>query len=49
MAGETSHQVSLGVYNMNTKTIVYATGEPADQYLTSITWSLTKNIFYRNS
>lgn len=47
MAGETSHQVSLGVYNMNTKTIVYMqTGEPADQYLTSITWSLDEKYIF---
>ncbi|HPX59674.1 MAG TPA: DPP IV N-terminal domain-containing protein, partial [Bacteroidales bacterium] len=47
MAGETSHQVSLGVYNMNTKTIVYMqTGEPSDQYLTSITWSLDEKYIF---
>lgn len=40
MAGETSHEVSLGVYNMQTKQIVYIqTGEPKDQYLCCISWS----------
>lgn len=40
MAGMTSHQVKLGVYNLVTKLIVYMkTGEPADHYLTNICWS----------
>ncbi|HEX7585224.1 MAG TPA: S9 family peptidase, partial [Prolixibacteraceae bacterium] len=40
MAGMTSHQVKLGVYNLVTKQIVYMkTGEPADHYLTNICWS----------
>ena len=40
MAGEASHQVTLGVYNLQTKEIVYMqTGEPKDQYLCSVTWS----------
>ncbi|NLJ83223.1 MAG: S9 family peptidase, partial [Bacteroidales bacterium] len=40
MAGETSHQVTLGVYNMKNKEIVYMqTGEPNDQYLSAVTWS----------
>lgn len=39
MAGMTSHQVKLGVYNLETgKTVFMKTGEPADQYLTSVTW-----------
>jgi|TARA_B100001971_G_C18263250_1_gene589159 dipeptidyl-peptidase-4 len=39
MAGMNSHQVTLGVYNLETeKTVFIKTGEPADQYLTSITW-----------
>ena len=40
MAGMTSHQVTLHVYNMNTgKDIVIKTGEPAEQYLTAVTWN----------
>ncbi len=40
MAGGKSHQVTIGIYNMNTgKTIFLATGEPADHYLTNIAWS----------
>ncbi len=39
MAGMTSHQVTLGVYNLETgKTVFMKTGEPFDQYLTSVTW-----------
>ncbi|HTO15325.1 MAG TPA: DPP IV N-terminal domain-containing protein [Edaphocola sp.] len=40
MAGSTSHQVTLGVYDLNTKkTIFLQTGAPLDQYLTCVTWS----------
>ncbi|MFT4062843.1 MAG: DPP IV N-terminal domain-containing protein [Edaphocola sp.] len=40
MAGGTSHQVTIGVYNPAPGTTVYLkTGLPADQYLTSATWS----------
>ncbi len=40
MAGSTSHQVTLGVYNAEKQTIIYLkTGKPADQYLTNIAWS----------
>ena len=40
MAGEKSHQVTVGVYNAETKTTVYLkTGEPKEQYLTNIAWS----------
>ncbi|MFO8053860.1 MAG: DPP IV N-terminal domain-containing protein [Bacteroidales bacterium] len=39
MAGEKSHHVTLGVYNVNTEDIVYMkTGKPEDQYLTNICW-----------
>jgi len=39
MAGMTSHEVTLNVYNLATgKTVTMKTGEPADQYLTSVTW-----------
>lgn len=40
MAGGTSHQVTLGVYNPVTKKTVYMnTGTPKDQYLTCVSWS----------
>ena len=39
MAGMTSHQVKLGIYNLATKQIIYMkTGLPADHYLTNISW-----------
>ncbi|BBE19939.1 dipeptidyl peptidase IV [Aquipluma nitroreducens] len=40
MAGMTSHQVKLGIYDRTTKQTVYLkTGEPLDHYLTNICWS----------
>ncbi len=40
MAGGTSHQVTVGVYNFATKKIIYLKTEgPKDQYLTNIAWS----------
>ena len=40
MAGMTSHQVTLHIYNMASgKEIVVKTGEPVEQYLTAITWN----------
>jgi dipeptidyl-peptidase-4 len=40
MAGETIHQVSLGVYDMNNgKTIYMQTGLPLDLYLCCVSWS----------
>jgi dipeptidyl-peptidase 4 len=40
MAGQKSHQVTIGVYNTATgKTVFLQTGEPAEQYLTNIAWS----------
>ncbi|MDP1745370.1 MAG: DPP IV N-terminal domain-containing protein, partial [Bacteroidota bacterium] len=40
MAGDTSHQVTVGVYNVSTgKTVFLKTGEPKEQYLTNIAWS----------
>jgi dipeptidyl-peptidase-4 len=39
MAGMTSHQVTVGVYNTESGEVIYLkTGEPAEQYLTNITW-----------
>jgi dipeptidyl-peptidase-4 len=40
MAGMTSHQVTLGVYDIKTKNTVFLqTGRNMDHYLTSISWS----------
>lgn len=40
MAGDASHEVTLGIYNPATrKTIFIETGAPKDQYLTCVTWS----------
>ncbi|MBO4581113.1 MAG: DPP IV N-terminal domain-containing protein [Bacteroidales bacterium] len=47
MAGMTSHQVTLGVYDCATGNIVYMkTGEPADQFLCSVTWSPDQKHIY---
>lgn len=41
MAGMTSHNVTVGVYSVETgKTIYLKTGEPKEQYLTNISWSI---------
>lgn len=47
MAGMKSHEVTLGVFDIKTrKTIYLKTGEPVEQYLTNISWSLDeKSIF----
>lgn len=40
MAGMTSHEVTLKVYDLDKKTTVaMQTGEPKEQYLTAITWN----------
>ncbi|MDF1548783.1 MAG: DPP IV N-terminal domain-containing protein [Bacteroidales bacterium] len=47
MAGETSEQVMLGVYNFNTgKTIFLKTKGAKDDYLTRITWDPTEKFIY---
>ena len=47
MAGMASHHVTVGVFDPVKKQVVFLkTGEPAEQYLTNITWSPDeKNIF----
>ncbi|WP_294243930.1 DPP IV N-terminal domain-containing protein [uncultured Chryseobacterium sp.] len=40
MAGQTSHQVTIGVFNLRTQTKVFLKTEgEKDQYLTAVTWS----------
>lgn len=47
MAGDTSHQVTVGIYSVaNGKTIFLKTGEPQDQYLTNIAWSPDEQTLY---
>ncbi len=46
-AGRTSEQVKLGVYSIKTAEITYMqTGEPADHYLTQITWDPSEKYIY---
>jgi len=47
MAGMTSEQVKVGVYNLASGSVTYLqTGEPADQYLTNVTWSPDEKEIY---
>jgi dipeptidyl-peptidase 4 len=47
MAGQASHHVTIGIYEIKTgKTVWLQTGEPADQYLTSLTWAPDSKNFY---
>lgn len=47
MAGMKSHEVTLGVYNLETgKKVFMKTGEPAEQYLTAVTWDPTEKYIY---
>lgn len=47
MAGRTSHEVKLRVYDIASKrTVELQTGEPADQYLTAVTWSPDEKYIY---
>ena len=47
MAGMTSEQVSLGVYDLESgKTVFLKTDGPKDQYLTAVTWGPQGNFIY---
>ena len=47
MAGMTSEEVSVNVYNLQTKkTIILKTGRPHDQFLTNVTWSPDDKYIY---
>ncbi|SFG16402.1 dipeptidyl-peptidase-4 [Prevotella sp. KH2C16] len=40
MAGETSHKVTVGVYDLKTRRTLYLqAGDPTDRYFTNISWS----------
>ena len=47
MAGETSHKVTVGVYDLQTgKTIYLDAGDPTDRYFTNIAWSPDGSTIY---
>lgn len=47
MAGMTSHQVTVGVYNPSTGSTVYLkAGDPTDRYFTNISWSPDEKSIY---
>lgn len=47
MAGEKSHEVTVGIYNVGSgNTIFIKTGEPKEQYLTNIAWSPDEQHLY---
>ena len=47
MAGETSHKVTMGVFDTNTgKTIYLKAGDPTDRYFTNIAWSPDNKTIY---
>lgn len=47
MTGETSHKVTVGVFNVKTgKTVYLKAGDPTDRYFTNIAWSPdSKNVY----
>lgn len=47
MAGETSHQVTVGVYDLTTgKTVYLKAGDPTDRYFTNVAWSPDSKMVY---
>lgn len=47
MAGDKSHNVTLGIYNVKTNSTIYVnTGTPSEQYLTNISWSPDEKQIY---
>ena len=47
MAGETSHKVTVGVYDLKTgKTVYLKAGDPTDRYFTNIAWSPANEAVY---
>ncbi|MCX6173818.1 MAG: S9 family peptidase [Ignavibacteriales bacterium] len=47
MAGQASHHVTVGIYEIKTgKTVWLKTGEPLDQYLTNLAWSPDEKILF---
>jgi len=47
MAGQASHHVTLGVFNMESQeTVFMKTVEPKEQYLTCVTWDPSGDYIY---
>ena len=47
MAGEKSHLVTVGIYDLNTdKTVYLNTGDPTDRYFTNIAWAPDGKLIY---
>ncbi len=47
MAGETSHKVTVGIFNPKTdKTVYLQMGDPTDRYFTNISWSPDEKTVY---
>ena len=47
MAGETSHKVTVGIYDLKTGTTLYLkAGDPTDRYFTNIAWSPDSKTVY---
>ena len=47
MTGETSHKVTVGVFDVKTaKTIYLKAGDPTDRYFTNIAWSPDNKVIY---
>ena len=47
MAGQTSHKVTVGVYDLATdKTVYLDAGDPTDRYFTNVCWNLEGTIVY---
>ena len=47
MAGETSHQVTVGIYDLHTQQTTYLqAGNPTDRYFTNIAWAPDGNTLY---
>lgn len=47
MAGMTSHKVTIGIYDVNTRQTVYLqAGDPTDRYFTNIAWSPDSKTIY---
>jgi len=47
MAGETSHKVTVGIYNLQTQQTIYLqAGDPTDRYFTNIAWAPDGNTVY---
>ena len=47
MAGETSHKVTVGIYDLTTGKVTYlATGDPTDRYFTNVSWGPDNQTLY---